>query len=232
MSIASIRRPGGPKAAVPVPGGPCLGGAYAFGALYAATCYNDEGLVRIDPERLEVTDQIPLPTPDLYQQEGSIAAGEGAVWLVIDGKGCEACVLAGFDPETLKMTHEVELDPGAASVAARQRLRLGQRLKAQPGAADRPEHRRESSARPRSAACPSTWPWIPTASGCSTSSEGNVTQLDPATGEVLATIEADMAGAGGSITVGDGSVWVRGTLDAAEADRLGDRGDRRRVRTR
>ncbi len=42
--------------------------------------------------------------------------------------------------------------------------------------------------------------------------EGNVTQLDPDDGEPIRTIETDMAGAGGSITVGDGSVWVRGTL--------------------
>lgn len=91
--------------------------AYAFGALFAATCYADEGLVRIDPDKLEVTGSVHLPTPDLYNQEGSIAAGEGAVWVIIDGQGCEACVLAGFDPTTLSRTYEIGVDPGAASVA-------------------------------------------------------------------------------------------------------------------
>jgi hypothetical protein len=42
--------------------------------------------------------------------------------------------------------------------------------------------------------------------------EGTTMQLDPETGEVVKTIEADMAGSGGSIRVGEGSVWVRGTL--------------------
>jgi DNA-binding beta-propeller fold protein YncE len=42
--------------------------------------------------------------------------------------------------------------------------------------------------------------------------DGTVMQLDPQSGEVIKTIEADMKGAGGSITVGEGSVWVRGTL--------------------
>ena len=202
---------GRPEGAVPVPGGPCLGGAYAFGALYAATCYNDEGLVRIDPKRLEVTDQIPLPTPDLYQQEGSIAAGEGAVWLVIDGKGCEACVLAGFDPETLKMTHEVDLDPGAASVALGNGFvwvsdsKRNRVLRIDPST-DEIVGETEVGGLPQYLAVDSNGVWV------LNQLEGNVTQLDPATGEVLATIEADMAGAGGSITVGAGSVWVRGTL--------------------
>jgi hypothetical protein len=37
-------------------------------------------------------------------------------------------------------------------------------------------------------------------------------QLDPETGAVAKTIDADMKGAGGSIKVGQGSIWVRGTL--------------------
>ena len=37
--------------------------------------------------------------------------------MVIDGKGCEACVLVGLDPQTLQTTHEIDLDPGAESVA-------------------------------------------------------------------------------------------------------------------
>jgi hypothetical protein len=40
----------------------------------------------------------------------------------------------------------------------------------------------------------------------------NAGQLDLDSGEVTKTIEADMAGAGGSLTVADGSIWIRGTL--------------------
>src|SRR5436190_1731688 len=70
---------------VRISGGPCLSPAYAFGALFAATCFADKGLVRIDPQTLEVTKSINLPITDLYNQEGTIAAGEEAVWIIIDG---------------------------------------------------------------------------------------------------------------------------------------------------
>jgi virginiamycin B lyase len=41
--------------------------------------------------------------------------------------------------------------------------------------------------------------------------DGSVTRLNPATGEVGATIPADVVGEGGDITTGAGFVWVRGS---------------------
>lgn len=196
---------------VDVPGGPCLSPAYAFGALFAATCYADEGLVRIDPKKLEVTDSISLQTPDLYNQEGTVAAGEGAVWVIVDGKGCEACVLAGFDPQTLATTHEIDLDPGAASVAAGNGLvwvtdsKRNRVLRIDPGT-DTVVGETKVGGLPQYLAVDSNGVWV------LNQLEGTVMQLDPESGELIRTIEADMAGAGGSITVGQGSVWVRGTL--------------------
>jgi streptogramin lyase len=196
---------------VSVPGGPCLGGVYAFGALYEPTCYTDEGLVRIDPPARTVTDSIPLPTPDLYNQEGTIAAGEGAVWMVIDGKGCESCVLAGFDPDTLKMTHEIDLDQGAESVAVGNGLvwvsdsEKNRVLRIDP-TTDKVVGETKVGGLPRYIAWDSTGLWV------LNQLEGSVMQLDPDSGEVTKTIEADMSGSGGSITVAEGSVWVRGTL--------------------
>jgi streptogramin lyase len=196
---------------VRVPGGPCLSPAYAFGALFSATCYADKGLVRINPQTLEVTSSIRLPTTDLYNQEGTIAAGEGAVWVIIDGKSCEACVLAGFDPRTLSRTHEIDLDPGAASVAVgngfvwvsdskRNRvLRIDPRT-------DEVAGETEVGGLPQYLTVDSNGVWV------LNQLEGTVMQLHPESGELIRTIEADMAGAGGSITVGEGSVWVRGTL--------------------
>jgi streptogramin lyase len=197
--------------AVSVPGGPCLSPAYAFGALFAATCYADEGLVRIDPDTLEVTKNIRLPTPDLYNQEGSIAAGEGAIWVIVDGHGCQACVLAGFDPQTLRRTHEVDLDPGAASVAVGNGLvwvsdsKRNRVLRIDPQT-DEVLGETEVGGLPQYLAVDSNGVWV------LNQLEGTVMQLDPDTGAVIKTINADMAGAGGSITVGEGSVWVRGTL--------------------
>ncbi len=196
---------------VKVPGGPCLSPAYAFGALFAATCYADEGLVRIDPGTLQVTRSIRLATPDLYNQEGSIAAGEGAVWVIIDGQGCEACVLAGFDPQTLQRTHEIDLDPGAGSVAVGSGLvwvsdsKRKRVLRIDPQT-DEVVGETKVGGLPQYLAIDSNGVWV------LNQLEGTVMQLDPESGEVIKTINADMAGAGGSITVGEGSVWVRGTL--------------------
>ena len=41
--------------------------------------------------------------------------------------------------------------------------------------------------------------------------DGSVTRLDPASGEVAATIQADVAGDGGDMTAGGGWVWARGS---------------------
>jgi streptogramin lyase len=179
--------------------------------VFSATCYADKGLARINPQTLEVTSSIRLPTTDLYNQEGTIAAGEGAVWVIIDGKSCEACVLAGFDPQTLSRTHEIDLDPGAASVAVgngfvwvsdskRNRvLRIDPRT-------DEVAGETKVGGLPQYLTVDSNGVWV------LNQLEGTVMQLHPESGELIRTIEADMAGAGGSITVGEGSVWVRGTL--------------------
>ena len=196
---------------VKVPGGPCLGGVYAFGAMYWPTCYADRGMVRIEPEKLEVTDRVPLPTTDLYNQEGTIAAGAGAIWIVVDGEGCEACVLLGLDPRTLKSTHELDLDPGAQSVAFGNGLvwvtdsKRNRVLRVDP-ATDKIVGETDVGGLPAYLAIDSNGVWV------LNQLEGTVMQLDPQSGEVVKTIEADMAGAGGAVVVGDGSVWLRGTL--------------------
>jgi streptogramin lyase len=196
---------------VHVPGGLCLRPVYAFGALYSATCYADDGLVRIDPEKPEVTDTVRLPVTGFYNEEGTIAAGEGAIWVVVDGKGCEACMLVGLDPQTLKTTDEIDLDQGAESVAVGNGLvwvtdsERNRVLRIDPGT-DEVVGETKVGGLPRYLAIDSNGVWVLNAL------EGTVMQLDQETGEVMKTIEADMAGAGGSITVGEGSLWVRGTL--------------------
>jgi DNA-binding beta-propeller fold protein YncE len=138
-------------------------------------------------------------------------AGEGAIWIVIDGKGCEACVLAGLDPKSLEITHEIDLDPGAASVAVGDGFvwvsdsKRNRVLRIDPHT-DEVAGETKVGGLPQYLAVDSNGVWV------LNQLEGTVMQLDPKTGELIRTIEADMAGAGGSITVGEGSVWVRGTL--------------------
>jgi streptogramin lyase len=196
---------------VSVPGGLCLDGVYAYGAIYSATCYADKGMVRIDPQKLEVTNEVPLPTTDLYNQEGTIDAGEGAIWIVVDGKGCEACLLVGLDPKTLETTHEIDLDPGAESVVVANGLvwvsdsKKNRVLRVDPKT-DKVVGETKVGGLPRYLTADENGVWV------LNQLEGSVMELDLDSGDVVKTIETDMAGAGGSITIGEGSVWVRGTL--------------------
>jgi DNA-binding beta-propeller fold protein YncE len=160
---------------------------------------------------MEITDSVQLSTPDLFNQEGTIAAGEGAVWVIVDGKGCESCVLLGLDPRNLSTTHELDLTQGAESVAVgggfvwvsdsekNRVLRIDPRT-------DEVLGETKVGGLPRYLAADDSGVWV------LNQLEGTVTQLDPRTGQEVRTIEADMAGAGGSITLADGYVWVRGTL--------------------
>jgi streptogramin lyase len=196
---------------VNVPGALCLQPMYAEGALYSATCGSDRGLVRVDPQKLKVTGDVSLPTPSVYNEEGNIAFGEEAIWIVVDGKSCEACVLRGLDPQTLKTTHEVDLDPGAESVAVANGLvwvtdsKKNRVLRVDPKT-DEVVGETKVGGLPRYIAADENGVWV------INQLEGNVMQLDPDSGDVVKTIEADMAGAGGSFKIADGSIWVRGTL--------------------
>jgi streptogramin lyase len=197
---------------VHVPEAPCQGGAFGFGAFWTATCTED-GLARVDATTHEVR-HVDLDTPSLYGGSGAIAAGEGAVWMVVDGEKCEACVLVGVDPESMKVTHRLDLDEGASSVG----VGFGSVWVTNPEADTvtrvdhgsdevRGETTVEGSAQFLAVGESAVWVFDQL--------EGNVIELDP-DGMEVRIVEADMAGAGGSIATGEGSVWVRGGLTLLE----------------
>jgi len=213
---------------IKVPQAPCGRSAFGYGAVWSQSCF-DEGLVRVDPRSLEVT-HVPLDASDIYNGASGIGVGEGSVWVVADDKSCEACLLLGVDPDSLEVSHEVEIEPGGASVG----VGLGSVWVANPEAGvvtkvdpkagevvgDTPV---EGS--PQYLAVGEGSVWVFDQLG------GNVVELD-AEGDEAAVIEADMAGAGGAITTGNGSVWVHGALtlleeiDAASGDVLARYGPR------
>jgi virginiamycin B lyase len=102
-------------ATVPVPGGPCEASAVGFGAVWTATC-DRPGLARIDPATNRQTGHVRLAVPRYLGGEGSVGAGAGAVWLVVDGPGCFACRLARVEPRTLRVTDRIPVLAGAAGV--------------------------------------------------------------------------------------------------------------------
>jgi streptogramin lyase len=120
-------------------------------------------------------------------------------------------VLVGLDPQTLKTTHEIDLDPGAESVVVANGLvwvtdsEKNRVLRVDPQT-DKVVGETKVGGLPRYIAADDNGVWV------LNQLEGNVMELDLESGEVVKTIEADMAGAGGSLTIGEGSVWIRGTL--------------------
>ena len=197
---------------IKVPQAPCGRSAFGYGSVWSQTCF-DEGLVSVAPGSLEVA-YVPLEASDVYNGASGIGVGEGAVWVVADDKGCEACLLLGVDPDSLEVSHEIEIEPGGASVA----IGLGSVWVANPEAgtviAVDPEagevvNETPIDGSPQYLAVGEGSVWVFDQLG------GNVVELD-SEGEETAVIEADMAGAGGSITTGNGSVWVRGALTLLE----------------
>ena len=195
-----------------IPEQPCGGSTFADGALWTQTC-GSLGLARVDAKTLDVT-HVALDASRAYNGNATIDAGEGAVWLVADGKGCEACVLLGVDPGSLDVSHEIEITPGGSSVA----VGLGSVWVSNPkdGSVARID--------PTSGELLSETPvegspqYVTVGEGSAWVFDqlgGNVVELD-AEGEQARVIEADMAGAGGSITTGEGSVWVSGALTLLE----------------
>lgn len=195
-----------------VPEAPCGGSEVGYGAVWTQTCTED-GLARVDSKSLDVT-HIPLESSRFHNGNSTIGLGEGAVWVIADGKGCEACILIGVDPNSLEVSHEIEIEPGASSVI----VGLGSVWVANPTSAtvsmidpatDEVSAVIPIEGAPQYLSVGEGGVWVFDQLG------GNVVQLGP-DGDEVRVVEADMAGAGGSITTGEGSVWVSGALTLLE----------------
>jgi YVTN family beta-propeller protein len=160
--------------------------------------------VRIDPATGEATATIPLGV-DL-QSEGSIAAGEGAVWAISLQPDQ---VLLRIDPVTGEVAERYPLDGVSAGVRAAYgavwitRPDEGAVLRVDPSdgsiAASIPV-----GDTPRFLAVGHDAVWVMNAS------DGSVSRIDPATNLVTATIPVSTTGiGGGDIAVGGGAVWAR-----------------------
>jgi streptogramin lyase len=108
-------RTGRALGSVAEPNGPCAAMDEGFDAVWTATC-KPGGISRIDPVQAQLTGHIPLPMTS--DGESSIGVGEGAVWALIDGSGCDACAVARIDPGTLEVTNRYPVPPGASAVRA------------------------------------------------------------------------------------------------------------------
>ena len=150
-----------------------------------------------------------LAVPRELNGEGSVGAGEGGVWLAVDGPGCSACRVARVDPTTLRVTAKVKVEQGAAGV------RTGS------GSVWVTNPKRDIVQRidPRTNSVASTTKvghgplFLAVGAGgvwTIDQMDGTVARLDAKTGAKRAIIRADIFGAGGDITTGGGAVWARG----------------------
>lgn len=204
---------GKPSGVVKVPEGPCEASDVGFGAVWTATCF-EPGLARIDPETLEVTDHVALKIPKSLGGEGSIGAGEGGVWLVVDGSGCDACRVVRVDPESLEVETETPVEPGAAGVRAgggavwvtNPDEDLVQSLDPATG---KVVSKTKVPGAPRFLAVGEGAVWT------LNQVDGSIVRIDPESAEIAATIDTGMTGGGGDMTAGGGFVWARSNYTIA-----------------
>ncbi len=193
---------GAPGETVPIEGSTCTALDEGYGSVWAATCEN-HSLTRIDPVAREVVTRIELPTEKDVAEEGSVAAGEGGVWVVTTDP-----LLVKVSPKRNEVEGTWPLPPGAAAV----RAGLGWLWVTVPEA---------NQLLRIDPADPTTMIEIPVGGGprflavgedavwTMDARDGTVTKVLE-DGSVAATIKvADQPIRGGDITVGGGSVWAR-----------------------
>ncbi len=208
------------EGSVAVPQSPCASMDSGFGSVWTATC-EERGVARIDPRTGEVTDWVPLDVP--AEGESSIGAGEGAVWAIADGDACSGCVLVRVDPENVDITDTFDVPEGGTAV----RAGLGGiwityasdarvvRVDPETGEA---VSEIEVGSGPRFLDVGEGGVWV------MDQLDGSVTHIDPISDEVVATILVEATIEGGDLTVGAGSVWLRGSSQVvAQIDPATDR---------
>jgi virginiamycin B lyase len=191
-----------------VPQEPCQASAVGFGAVWTATC-RTPGVVRIDPKTNRVRGFVRVAVSTAVADAGSIGAGGGGVWLVIDGSTCAACLLARVNPRTLRVDARVPIRPYAAGV----RVGYGAVWVTNPTANVVQKVDPRSKKVVRTTSVPGSPRFLAAGEGgvwTLGQLDGSITRLDPATGGVKARIRAGIKGDGGDMTTGGGWVWARG----------------------
>ena len=187
-------------AKVDLPGKPCSGLVYGFGSVWSPICGNGKGLARIDPVANRVTAILPLFAAD---DEGSIAASEGSVWLVANNEG----LLLRVDPKTDQVKQEIHVPAGSYNPMYSDGIVWVTGIEKgvlTPVNADTGEVMAPIAvgSRPRFLTAGAGLIWT------LNQGDGSVTRVDAKTRRVTARIEVGIPGPGGEICYSDGSVWT------------------------
>lgn len=179
--------------------GPCASLVVAFGSVWVPLCH-DGTLARIDAKSLAVSAGVPARVAD---ENGSIAAGVGSVWMLTDRRG----VLARFDPDTNQPVAEIYVGADASSVAfaddtvwvTSERDNLLTRIDAH---TNQTVETITVGPRPGRLAIGEGGIWS------LNRGDGTVSRVDPKTNTVVATIALGSTAAAGDLAVGEGAAWV------------------------
>jgi virginiamycin B lyase len=187
----------------------CTAMDVGFGSLWVGSCSEPAVIQRIDLRTGKEQATIRLPGR-LLVPEGSLGAGEGAVWAVTAGlDDSPGRVMMRIDPATNLVTDRYRVHPGVAGA----RAGLGGVWLSDPtkGGLHRVDPRTGrtvafiktgAEARFLDVGVGSVW--------VQNNMDGTVTRVDPATNKVVATIQVDEGGiSGGDLAVGGGQVWAR-----------------------
>lgn len=197
---------------------PCAGMAAGFGSIWVPSC-SKQALYRISAASEKVEAVVKLPVFQTFSGTGpfgGLAAGAGAVWMVTEGKDGAFDTLARIDPPSNRVTDEIPLGHlgggvavggGAVWVSAPEDgvlLRVDPRSRKVVGEVD-------GLAQPSLIAADREAVWVLSATWADhPDGDGSVTRIDPATNEVVATIEIDESpGEAGEIAIGEGFVYAR-----------------------
>jgi virginiamycin B lyase len=178
---------------------PCSGLAVAFGSLWVPSC-GDKSLVRLDQETgaLQATVRVG-PAND----EGSVTAGAGSVWIVTSDKG----ELTRIDGATNKVVAQIKLPAGSfnplfAEGSVWVSSNAGNVLIRVDPATNKVVGSTAVGPMPRFLTYGEGSIWV------LNQGDGTVSRVDARTGKLVATIAAGIPGEGGEIAFGAGSVWA------------------------
>jgi YVTN family beta-propeller protein len=161
-------------------------------------------LFQIDPATNTIVKTFELP---ISNSEGSIAVGDGYVWIAVDGKAGESRELKKINVKTGEVSPSIPLpssvagtsfadgkvfltspDTGEVIVVDPQSNAVAETIKVGEG--------------PRFISAGGGSVWV------LNQDDGKVVKIDPSSKKIIATIDAKLAGGGGDITYGEGAVWV------------------------
>ena len=178
---------------------PCAGMVNAFGTLWVPSC-GDGTVARIDAKTAKVTTTLKVGTGSARP---GIAATADSIWLFTDSRG----TLSRIDPVQNVVVAEFRVYPDCNTlVFGETALWLtcpseNKVLRVDP-ATNLVEKAIEVSARPVMLAIGETSVWV------LCEKDGKIDRIDPKTNKVTKTIELGAPATGGSMAIGEGSLWV------------------------